>query len=261
MTDRPQEVTEVHTRLSKCALEVDNSRAFWARSDEGTAVNAQLAFDEYWFGARSLARVKILVTNMRARFGAFPSALATLHSWEQMSPDTRRVICHWHLQLTDPLYRRFTGAYLAERRYWLRPEVTRDLVVGWIGDQAGGRWKMSMRLELASKLLAAAHSAALVTTIRDPRPLGVPRVPDEALEYLLYLLRETEFQGTMLDNPYLRSVGLEGAILDERLRRLPGLAFKRQGDLVDFGWKYSNLRMWADANLRGAQPCMAGAAL
>ncbi|MCZ7420580.1 hypothetical protein O7605_13750 [Verrucosispora sp. WMMA2121] len=223
-------------------------------------MNAQLAFDEYWFGARSLARVKILVTNMRARFSAFPSALATLHSWEQMSPDTRRVICHWHLQLTDPLYRSCTGVYLAERRYWLRPEVTRDLVVGWVGDQAGARWRISMRIELASKLLAAAHSAALVTTIRDPRPLGVPRVPDEALEYLLYLLRETEFEGSMLDNPYLRSVGLEGAILDERLRRLPGLAFKRQGDLVDFGWKYHNLRMWADVNIRGAQPSMAGAA-
>lgn len=260
MTDRPREVTEVHTRLSKCALEVDNSRAFWARVDEETSVNAPLAFDEYWFGARSLARVKILVTNMRARFGAFPSALAVLHSWEQMSPDARRVICHWHLQLTDPLYRRFTGEYLADRRCGLRPEVTRDLAVGWVGDQAGARWKMSMRIELASKLLAAAHAAALVATIRDPRPLGVPRVPDEALEYLLYLLRETEFEGSMLDNPYLRSVGLEGAILDERLRKLHGLAFKRQGNLVDYGWKYRDLRMWADVNLRGAQPCIAGAA-
>ena len=59
MTD-PREVTKVHTRLSRCALEVDNSRAFWARVDEETPVNARLAFDEYWFGARSLARVRIL---------------------------------------------------------------------------------------------------------------------------------------------------------------------------------------------------------
>jgi hypothetical protein len=261
MTDRSREVTEVHTRLSRCSLEVDNSRAFWARVDEETPVKAQLAFDEYWFGARSLARVRVLVTNMRARFGAFPSALAVLHRWEQMSPDVRRVICHWHLQLTDPLYRRFTGEYLADRRWGLRPEVTRGLAVGWVGDQAGARWKMSMRIELASKLLAAAHAAALVATTRDPRPLGAPRVPDEALEYLLYLLRETEFEGSMLDNPYLRSVGLEGAVLDERLRKLPGLAFMRQGDLVDFGWKYRDLRMWADANLRGAEPCLAGAFL
>ena len=116
MTDRPREATLMHTRLSRCALEVEDSRAFWARADEATDVSAQQAFDEYWFGARSLARVEVLLANMRARFSAFPSALAVLHGWQHMSPETRRVICHWHLQLTDPLYRRFTGAYLVERR-------------------------------------------------------------------------------------------------------------------------------------------------
>jgi len=40
-----------------------------------------------------------------------------------MEPEARRVICHWHLQLTDPLYRSFTGGYLAERRAGTRPEV------------------------------------------------------------------------------------------------------------------------------------------
>lgn len=260
MTDRPREATKAHTRLSKCALEVDYSRAFWARADEATVVDARRAFDEYWFGARSLVRVKVILTNMRARFGAFPAALATLHSWDHMSPDARRVICHWHLQLADPLYRQFTGVYLVERRGGLRPEVTRDLVARWVGDQGLSRWQVSMRIQFASKLLSAAYSAGLVTSNRDSRPIGVPRIPDEALEYLMYLLRETEFEGSLLDNPYLRSVGLEGVTLDERLRRLPGLAFKRQGDLVDFDWRYRDLRMWADANLRSDQLCMAGAA-
>ncbi|XHM63350.1 hypothetical protein ACE6JH_23545 [Streptomyces nigra] len=261
MTGHPREVTETHTRLSKCALEVDDSRAFWARADETTDVNAQRAFDEYWFGARSLARVEVLLTNMRARFSAFPSALAVLHSWQHMSPETRRAICHWHLQLTDPLYRRFTGSYLVTRRSGPRPEVTRDLVVAWVGQQGPGRWMMSMRIQFASKLLSAAYSAALVTSNRDPRPIGMPRVPDEALEYLMYLLRETEFEGSLLDNPYTSSVGLEGAILEERLRGLPGLAFRRQGDLIDFGWRHHDLRMWADVNLRSDERRLAGAAL
>ena len=99
-----------------------------------------------------------------------------------------------------------------------------------------------MRIQFASKLLSAAYSATVVTSNRDPRPIGMPRVPDEALEYLLYLLRETEFEGSLLDNPYLSSVGLEGAILEERLRGLPGLAFRRQGDLIDFGWRHHDLR-------------------
>ena len=257
-----RETTAVHTRLSRCALEVEDSRAFWARADGPAAVGvpAQQAFDEYWFGARSLPRVEVLLANMRARFGAFPAALAVLHGWPHMEPEARRVICHWHLQLTDPLYRSFTGGYLAERRAGTRPEVTRALVAGWVGLHGPDHWTMTMRIQFASKLLSAAYSATMVTSNRDPRPVGTPRVPDEALEYLLYLLRETEFAGTLLDNPYLASVGLDGADLVDRLRRLPGLAFRRQGDLTDFGWRYPDLRAWADGSLRDGDPHLAGAA-
>lgn len=246
MTERPREATEVHTRLLRCALEIEDSRAFWAHADATTQATAQMAFDEYWFGARSLARVHVLLANMRARFGAFPSALDVLHGWSHMSPDTRRTICHWHLQLADPLYRRFTGSYLVERRAGGRPEVTRDIVVGWVGQQDAGRWTMSTRIQFASKLLSAAYSAGLVSANRDPRPLALPRVPDEALEYLMYVLREIDFEGSLLDNPYARSVGLAGLTLEDRLRGLPGLAFKRQGDLIDFGWRQKGLRRWAD---------------
>ena len=255
-----REVTEVHTRLSRCALEVNDARAYWAHADETTVVTAQQAFDEYWFGARSMTRVKVLLINMRARFGAFPSALAALHRWPDMSPETRRTICHWHLQLTDPLYRRFTGAYLAERRAGARPEVTRDLVVGWVTKHGPGRWAMAMRIQFASKLLSAAYSAGLVTSNRDPRPVGTPWVPDDALEYLMYLLRETQFRGSLLDNPYVRSVGLGGAVLEERLRGLPGLDFRRQGDLVDFGWQHRDLRAWADAAHGSAEALLVGVA-
>ncbi|MGY1900772.1 hypothetical protein [Nocardia gipuzkoensis] len=221
-------------------------------------MNAKRAFDEYWFGARSLTRVEVLLTNMRARFGAFPSALAVLHSWQDMSPETRKVICHWHLQLTDPLYRRFTGSYLVTRRSGPRPEVTRDLVVAWVGQHGPDHWTMSMRIQFASKLLSAAYSAALVTSNRDPRPIGTPRVPDKALEYLMYLLRETEFEGSLLENPYTSSVGLEGAVLEERLRGLPGIAFRRQGDLIDFCWRHRDLRMWADAKHLSDESRLAG---
>src|SRR5262249_59710129 len=127
------------------------------------------------------------------------------------------------------------GTYLAERRAGARPEVTRDLVAAWVGLHGPGHWTMTMRLQFASKLLSAAYSATVVTSNRDPRPIGTPRVPDEALEYLLYLLRETEFAGTLLDNPYLASVGLDGVGLVDRLRRLPGLAFRRQGGRTDLG--------------------------
>jgi hypothetical protein len=95
----PAEATAVQTRLLKCALEVEDARAYWGNAGP---VTAQRAFEEYWFGARSLSRIAVLLSNMRARFDAFPAALSVLQGWPSMSPDTRRLVCHWHLQLADP---------------------------------------------------------------------------------------------------------------------------------------------------------------
>ena len=107
---------------------------------------------------------------------------------------------------------------------------------------------MATRIQFASKLLSAVFSAGLVGANRDPRPVLIPRVPDEALEYLMYLLREVEFEGTLLQNPYLASVGCEAPSLEDRLRGLPGMAFRRQGDLLEFGWRFTDLHAWASAN-------------
>ncbi len=259
MSERPRETTEPHTRILKCALEIEDSRAYWAHADGSGKANAQQAFDEYWFGARSLARIEVLLANMRARFDAFPNALEALHRWPHMSPDARRVICHWHVQLADPIYRAFTGEYLVSRRAGPRVEVTRDLVVSWISQQGPGRWTMATRIQFASKLLSTAFSAGLIATNRDPRPIVTPRVPDDALEYLMYLLREVQFEGTLVQNTYVASVGLEGSLLEERLKALPGLAFRRQGDLVDYGWRYAALRAWSDAHAGLRDQGLAGA--
>jgi hypothetical protein len=250
LTQRPSEETRIHTRLLKCTLEMENSRAYWQRATAAAGpFRAHQAFEEYWFGARSLIRVEELISEFRARYDTFPSALRVLGSWTSMDPDTRRAICHWHLQLSDPLYRSFTGSYLVERHQQERSQVTRDLTVTWVGQQGPGRWAASTRIQLASKLLSSAYSVGLVTARHDPRPLGFPRIGDDAFTYLLYLLREVEFAGTILDNPYLVSVGLEGPLLEERLRALSALAFRRQGPLVDFGWRYADLTAWADATV------------
>ena len=170
-----------------------------------------------------------------------------LHRWPEMSPTERRLISHWHLQLSDPLYRGFTGDALVQRRARLDPTISRDLVVKWVGEQGPGRWTMATRIQFASKLLSAAYSAGLVAGKRDPRPLTIPRVDDLALEYLMYLLREVRFEGTLLDNPYVASVGLTRDVLEDRLRGLDVLDFSRQSDLVDFGWRYPSLVDWARA--------------
>jgi len=236
----------------KCALELEDSRAYWAQAAGDARPTPQEAFDAYWFGARSLARVEVLLVNLRVRYDAFPPALAVLRRWPEMSPETRACLCHWHLQLADPLYRKFTGSALVTRRAGPRAEVTRDWVVGWMGEHGLPQWTLASRIKFASNLLSSAYTAGLVATNRDPRPVVLPRVPNDALEYLLYLLRGVSFEGSLLENPYLASVGLEGGTLEDRLRGLPGLAFKRQQDVLDFGWRFADLGEWADARFPAA---------
>lgn len=246
----PSEVREVHTRLLRCTLEVETSRAWWAHQSVGDDKHvAMRAFEESWFGTRSLARASLLVAGMRFRFDAYPYALRVLRAWRNMEPDTRALICHWHVQLTDPIYRSFAGRFLVERHESGRPEVTRDMVTRWVGDQGPGRWTMATRQQFATQLLATAKAAGLVMAAKDPRRLAFPRVTDEALTYLLYLLRGVEFEGTLSDNPFLASVGLTLRIAEERMRALSALHFKRQGDLVDFGWVYGDLDAWAHATV------------
>lgn len=253
MTGMPAEVTRAHTRLMKCALEVDDARAWWKHAGDDER-SPQRAFEEYWFGAKSLARIKVLFANFRARFDAFPDALGVLATWPDMDPDTRRQVCHWHLQLSDPLYRRFTGEFLVDRRYRTRGDVTRDMVVDWVSDHGSQRWTMSSRIQIASKLLSAAYAAGLVESNRDPRPIGTPRVRDDALAYLMYLLRGVEFDGTLIDNPYTASVGLDGGVLPDRLSAVPGLRVRRQGNLLDFAWEFESLAEWGAALAGDATP-------
>jgi hypothetical protein len=211
---------------------------------------AQQVFEAYWFGAKSLSWVKELLANMRSRFDAFPEALGVLSGWHGMSPECRAAICHWHVQLSDPLYRAFSGELLVARHAALRPEIRRAAVIAWLAARGPGHWTLPTRKKLATRLLSTALSAGLLSGRRDPRCLVHPRIPDEALAYLLHLLRGVSFAGTLTDNPYLRSVGLSGSALEARLRALPALRYRRAGDVVELDWRYPSLAAWAEAELR-----------
>jgi hypothetical protein len=135
---------------------------------------------------------------------------------------------------------------LLQRRASADAKVDRDAVLRWVRSEHAGRWSESTCVQFASKLLSAVAEAGLVSERRDPRSLVFPRVTDDALAYLLQLLRETSFVGTMTDNPYLSSVGLTEGLLDQRLRALPGLTYRRMAQLTELSWAAPNLASWAE---------------
>lgn len=238
---RPAETTEIHTRMLRMGLAVDDSRTYWQHADRQPTVEA--AFEQRWFGSRTMARVRYLVNNFVHRFGAFePSVLRRLSDLELKD---RAVICHWHVQFSDPLYRAFTGEVLPGRRNHPRPTIDRTTVVRFVDRQTEGRWASSTSQRMAAGLMACATEAGLCEGSAATRPLKLPRVSDLALGYLLHLLREVKFAGTLRENPYLASVEIDGSEWDERLRRMPGVEYRRAGDVLELQWSCPDLAAWA----------------
>jgi hypothetical protein len=249
MPNRPSEVIEPHSRILRVTLEADNAREYWRRPAAHilTPTRVEAAFNEYWFGARSMGRIRDLLNNFDERFAAYPAGLEALAAWPDIDLESRVAICHWHVQLADPLYRAFTGDHCPVEREGGR-KLTRDSVLRWVRRQdPSERWSAATHTQFASKLLSCAHAAGLVARTRDPRPLTTPRVTSAALGYLLYLLRGIDFAGSLHDNPYLRSVGIVGSILDDRIRTVPGISLSRMADLVEVSFDHDSPLEWIRA--------------
>lgn len=250
LVDERHETTESHSRLLRCSLCIDESRAYWARVDpDAPRMSSTAAFEASWFGAKSEAWTAELLSNMRVRFDAFPDALRVLAGWRSMTPETRRLICHFHVQLTDPLYRAFTGGFLFERRDATRPEVHRQTVIQWIAEHGPERWALKTQIQFASRLLSCALAAGLLGGKRDPRTAIAPRVPNDALAYVLYMLRTVRFEGSFVNNPYLASLGIVGGHLADRFRALSSIEFRQVGGVHELEWRYPDLGSWARKEL------------
>lgn len=244
----PHEATEHHSQLLRFSLGVDETRDYLEQRDPDADPPTNVeAFEGRWFGSRSEHRVKIILRNMRARFDAYPQALRALTAWQSIDPRVRALVCHWHTQLADPTYRAFTGEYLPGRLTSPSPGISLDKVVTWVEEEHPSDWSPSTTRQMASKLMSTAYQAGLLDSTQDKREVIFPSVPDDALSYLMYLLRDVKIEGTLLENPYLRSVGFEGSLIEERLRTLDDITFRRQGDLVDFDWAERDLEAWGMA--------------
>ncbi len=242
------EATEPHTRMMKCTLEVDPSRSYWqACASNGGPISKEQAFEKAVFGSKTFLRVERLMADMRHRYDAFPFALEVLGKWHPMELGDRVLICHWHTQLADPIYRSFTGEYLVDRYHGPSATVENDLASRWIEVTVPDRWQIPSRNKIASKMLTSASSAGILSSSRKSRTIKLPRVSDLALTYLMYLLKEIDYAGTAINNLYLTSVGIDSEEAIRRLRKIDHLGFRRQGELISFEWRYPNMFEWAIA--------------
>jgi hypothetical protein len=250
----PAECATVHTRILRCMLAADDCAAYWRHVDTTVpaANRASVAFAQRWFGIKSEARVRTIMTDMVERFDAYPEALALLHRVGRIPVAARTLICHVHTQLADPVYRRFAGTFLAERREQGRGTVDRSAVARWVDTLAPGRWSPATCTKFASNLLATALDVGLVRGRRDPRKLLHLVVPEVAIGYALYLLRGVRIEGSLTDNPYLRSLGVTSLTLRAVAPRIPGVRIAELGDIAEVTFLEPTLTAWGLRHLGDA---------
>jgi hypothetical protein len=234
-------------------LATDDCYAYWRHVDPATPPSgrASEAFAARWFGTKSEARVRTIMTDMLERFDAFPEALALLRSLGSVPARLRPLICHLHTQLADPVYRRFTGELLPARHAAGLRTIDRAAAARWVDELEPGRWSANTCLKFGSNLLATAFEAGLVGGRRDPRKIDAPQVPAEIVGYALYLLRGVEVEGTLTANPYLRSL-VGGVPLVTVLAHVPGIRFAAIGDVGDLTFLEPSLQAYGVAHLRPA---------
>jgi hypothetical protein len=243
---RPSECIVMHTRILRCMLAVDDCYAYWQKVDLGLPVadRARVAFERRWFGLKSEARVRTIMTDMIERFDAYPEALALLHRLGTIPASLRPLICHVHTQLADPIYRRFSGEFLPSRRAQGYATIDRETVARWIASLEPGRWSTTTCMKYGANLLSTAMDAGLVSGRRDPRKPTLPAVPDAIVGYVLYLLRGISFEGTLSENPYLRSLGVTDDGFASVVARVPGIRFAGLGNVGEVSWLEPGLMAW-----------------
>lgn len=203
------EVSTHHTGLLRLGLAPSHSVTFWTRAKEDLSVDelCRLAAKQDWFGNLTSSRLRYLVAQLQKRFPYPARELLGFQPRPEQAQDT--LVCHWHLQLTDPLYRDYTSRYLIG--CWSGPttSVSIDSSAQWVKRQPSTRkWASNTQRRMASGLLSAATEAGLVArTGRNERELKLPPVSAEDLGYLDGLLRTA---GVKNREAYLVSVGKSG---------------------------------------------------
>lgn len=247
------EATKIHTRMINDTLLEERSQSFWKNIDLDNKQNlVEVAYNNYWFGSANKATIKRTLNNFHVRYSAFPHCLAALKKWEDIDIKERALVCHWHMQLSDVLYRRFTSEFIPSRFIYKPAAFHKDQVQQWVYGFMGEKWAGSTQAQMASKMMSTIRSVGYVS--KDSKTiieLRYPTVNQRALQYLLYALREITFQGSILENPYLKSVGLTGSFLISQINQTTTISVNQLADVTSLEWKYPNLLGWMNNEING----------
>lgn len=165
-------------------LEVGLSQTFWSRAEAGEGAKDRWlrAREQAWYPALSEARLRYVMSELERRFPT--RALTALDKWRP-NQGQAPLVCHWHLQWSDPLYRDFSSGFLVGAWAKLDARVCVSDVDQWLAQRGSHPdWLPSTRRRLASGLLSAACEAGFLKGSGRDKELRTVMADAECISYL-----------------------------------------------------------------------------
>ena len=243
--------TKEHTTMIRMAARINESKIYVQNYSESSTQTElkKAAWDESWFGFLGDSIFAVLISGLYNRFGQFPKLISVLKEWinAEMEHYDFNLVCHLHIQLTDPYYRWLTGEYLPERLDAGLGSFNADLIQPNFVAYSTKELKANTFRRLLSNLLSSAVECGLLSG-KAQRQFETPIVSTKFFGYLVYTLQEFNFpMSDLRESPYIKSICNDQA----KLKRL--LIEGQYKGWWEFNWdmnmftlipQYENISLW-----------------
>lgn len=244
---------EASTTMMKVGARLDETRSYLNYFDinNDLKIQKEKAWNEQWFGFLPEQILETVVYSLYQRFGQFSLMTKVLKSWLNKGLDNHdfKLICHFHIQLTEPFYRWATGQYFSQRYNEAYDDIPSTVLAKQLEKAFMKEKDLSSQSyqRLAIGILSTARDLGLLKG-KAQKLFAKPLVSIEFLGYLIYTLQHFMFPFAELpSSPYIQSI-----LRDEsQLKRL--LTEGQRKNWWEFNWdhglfslypKFSDIEQW-----------------
>ncbi|MGK5091068.1 BrxA family protein [Deltaproteobacteria bacterium TL4] len=202
--------TQAHTDIMRITARLEETRAY-IRNFEETATTAELktrAWEGQWFGFIPESIFIRLMPALYNRYGQYPQLMEVLKKWLSLGLESHdfKLICHLHLQLTDPYYRWVSGQCLPSRYREGLYEINNTILVSLLKNEIAAELKSNSLQKLARNILTTIRDVGLLKGTQN-KSMTTPVVSVEFLGYLLYTLSKLGYPVADIPaSPYIQSL-------------------------------------------------------
>jgi hypothetical protein len=203
-------VTKEHMTMLRIGARIEESRSYIRNYQAGYTVKELKlkAWDEQWFGFIPESIFVRLIPAFHSRFGNYPEMVNVIQNGITKGLESYdfKMICNFHIQISDPYYRWFSGDYIPNRLDNGLQEITSTTTAVDFNTKFKKNIKANTLKHFAVNLLNSANDTGLLKGTK-LRVTQTPTVTVFFLGYLIYTLGSFDFpMADLINSPFIKSI-------------------------------------------------------